>query len=351
MAFRSQYRVTADTWSALRAVDHARGFIDALALSPERLAEFERLALVEEAFHTTVIEGARVTLEQVERLIAGDAVEEVDRESRREVVNVVEASRLLRGHLDAGLPLTQAVLREAHRALVRGVRGGRAAPGAYRRVQNAVVDRSTGEVVYTPPPAYEVSARMGDLVDWLGGPGHEQHPVLAAAAAHYELAAIHPFLDGNGRTARLLASACIERAGYALPRLASLSAFHDRDRLAYYGALRPADQAPDLTGWVEYIARGVAGLAADLVERASRVLAIDLAVAEHGLNGRQRAALAGVKDSGAVTIRDQQARFPEVPRRTLQYELGQLVRSGLLRREGAGPSSRYLAGEDMSGAR
>ena len=317
MAYRPEFQVTAAAWTALRAVDHAEGFLAALALSPQRLAELQQAALAEEAFHTTVIEGARVTLEQAQRLVAGEPVEDVDPDSRREVVNYVEASRLLREHLDARLPFTQAVLRETHRRLVEGVRGGAAAPGSYRRVQNAVVDRATGETVYTPPPAFEVPRRMADLVDWLEGGARDVHPVVAAATAHYELAAIHPFLDGNGRAARLLSAACLERGGHRLTRLVSLSAHHDRDRRAYYAALRAADQAADLSGWVEYVATGIAALATDLTAQGVDVLSADAHAAQHGLNPRQRAAMAAARERGAITIREYQDLFPTTPRRSL----------------------------------
>lgn len=268
-------------------------------------------------------------------------------DSRREVENVVEAAALLRGHIAQGLPFTQAVIRETHRRLVQEVRGGAAAPGAYRKVQNAVVDKVTGEIVYTPPPAYLVPARTADLVDWLESSGRDQHPVVTAAIAHYELAAIHPFLDGNARAARLSANACLERGGYAYTRLVSVSAHDDGDRAAYYGALRSADIAPDLSGWIEYVATGIARTALDLTSHGVDVLWLDGLAIEHGLNDRQRVAVRSVRDTGGLTIRDYQALFPDTPRRTLQHELAQLVRAGLVVAEGAGPSTRYLAGSEL----
>jgi Fic family protein len=339
--------MTASTWKAVRSADRAQGFLEALSLSPRWIAELERSALAEEAYHTTVIEGSRVTLEQARRIATGDPTDDVDPDSRREVVNVIEAATLLREHLEAGLPFTQAVIREAHRRLVEGVRGGAAAPGAYRRMQNAVVDHATGEVVYTPPPAYAVPGRMADLVDWLESLGRDQHPVVTAALAHYELAAIHPFLDGNGRTARLISTACLVRGGYGFTRLISVSAHHDRDRSAYYGALRSADRAGDLTAWVEYIATGIAGLASELTSHGIDALWLDGLVLDHGLSDRQRIAVATVRGKGGLTIRDYQALFSETPRRTLQHELAQLVRAGLVVAEGAGPSARYRAGPEL----
>jgi Fic family protein len=347
VSYDPHFALTAATWSAVRAVDRAQGFLDALALSARWIAELERAALAEEAYHTTVIEGARVTLEQARRVLAGGPTEDVDPDSRREVANVVEAAALLRDHLAQGLPFTQAVIREAHLRLVQGVRGGAAAPGAYRRVQNTVVDQVTGEVVYTPPPAYAVPARMAELVDWLESTRRGQHPVVTAAIAHYELAAVHPFLDGNGRAARLIATACLERGGYGFTRLVSVSAHYDRDRAAYYGALRSADGAADLSAWIEYVATGIARTAIELTSRGVDALWLDGLAIEHGLNDRQRAAVRNVREMGGLAIRDYQALFPETPRRTLQHELGQLVRTGLVVAEGAGPSTRYLAGPPL----
>ena len=84
------------------------------------------------------------------------------------------------------------------------------------------------------------------------------HPVLVAGIAQFQFVHIHPFVDGNGRTSRLLRPCCLYRAGYDFKRLFTLSEFYDRDRSAFYAALQSVrEQDMDLTGWLDYFVHGL----------------------------------------------------------------------------------------------
>src|SRR5205807_3320038 len=98
---------------------------------------------------------------------------------------------------------------------------------------------------------------MTDFVAWL--PWETQiNPVLIAGIAQFQLVHIHPFVDGNGRTARLLSTLCLYRSGYDFKRLFSISEYYDRDRPAYYRAIQIVrEQRMDLTGWLEYFTDGL----------------------------------------------------------------------------------------------
>jgi Fic family protein len=115
--------------------------------------------------------------------------------------------------LEEGGPITEGLVREIHKRLVEGVRGGAAAPGDYRKIQNYVVNSATGETVYAPPPAHDVPIMMAELLDWLNQE-KDVHPVLASGVSQFQFVHIHPFLDGNGRTSRLLSTLYLYQAGY-----------------------------------------------------------------------------------------------------------------------------------------
>ncbi len=168
-------------------------------------------ALVLEAHHTTHIEGTQLTLDQAERLMAGEPVPEADPDDVRELLNYRRAFDFISEYLSIGAPITEGLIREIHKRLVEGVRGGAAAPGEYRKIQNYVVNSATGETIYAPPPAHEVPILMAKLVEWLNCEW-ETHPVLMSGIAQFQLVHIHPFLDGNGRTSRLLSTLCLYRA-------------------------------------------------------------------------------------------------------------------------------------------
>ena len=215
-------------------------------------------ALLLEAHHTTHIEGTRLTLEQAERLFSGQAVPEADPEDARELLNYRDAFEFVSGYLNDGRPITEGLIREIHRKLVAGVRGGAAQPGEYRRVQNYVANVNTSQIIYTPPAPLDVLPLMAELIAWLNATT-EIHPVLASGIAQFQLVHIHPFVDGNGRTSRLLSTLCLYRAGYDFKRLFSISEYYDRDRAAFYAAIQGVrHQGMDLTGWLDYFVEGLA---------------------------------------------------------------------------------------------
>ena len=99
---------------------------------------------------------------------------------------------------------------------------------------------------------------MTDLVKWLNA-DTGLNVVLVSGIAQFQLVHIHPFIDGNGRTARLLATLVMYRGNYDFKRLFTFSEFYDRDPSAYYGALqRVRSHDMDMTGWLEYYVGGLA---------------------------------------------------------------------------------------------
>lgn len=348
MSFALRFTVTNTITAALTRIERARGFLEAAKLSEDWIRRMGERALVLEAHHTTHIEGTRLTLHQSERLLAGEAVPEANPDDVRELLNYRRAFDFVSSYLGGGGPITEGLVREIHRRLVEGVRGGSAAPGEYRRVQNYVVNSASGEVVYTPPPAHDVPILMQELVGWLNDPG-DVHPVLASGVAQFQLVHIHPFLDGNGRASRLLSTLCLYRAGYDFKRLFTISAYYDRDRPAFYRAIQGVrERGMDLTGWLEYFTEGLATQLDEVKARGERAIHVDVLARRHGLSNRQTLALERVFDEGRLTIQDFEALCPGVNRRTLQRDLQDLVAKGLLAARGRTNRMEYIAGEGVA---
>ena len=258
-----------------------------------------------------------------------------DPDDVRELLNYRDAFEFVSGWLGGGEPITEGLIREIHRRLVEGVRGGSAAPGEYRRIQNHVVNSATGEIGYTPPPAYDVPILMRELVDWLREED-AAHPVLVSGIGQFQLVHIHPFLDGNGRTSRLLSTLCLYRSGYDFKRLFTISEYYDRDRTAFYRALQEVrEREMDLTGWLEFFTAGLATQLDEVKARGERTIRLDLLARQHALSTRQQAALSHVVEHGRLTIQDFEALCPEANRRTLQRDLKALVGKGLFTEAGA----------------
>lgn len=163
--FQPKFEISNAIAAGLTEIERARGFLEAAALSEEWVQTMGERAFVLEAHHTTHIEGTHLTLEESERLLAGQAVPEADPDEVRELLNYRSAFDFVSEYLDSGAKVTEGLVREIHKHLVEGVRGGEAAPGTYRKVQNYVVNAATGKTVYTPPPAQDVPVMVAELVE------------------------------------------------------------------------------------------------------------------------------------------------------------------------------------------
>jgi Fic family protein len=335
MAFIPRFAITNQITAGLTRIERARGFLEAAKLSADWLADMQTRALIREAHFTTHIEGTQLTLQQAERIFAGEPVPEARLDDRLEVLNYRNAFDLVAGHLGSGAPIAEQLIKDLHRQLVLGVRGNEAHPGEYRASQCYVVNSATRQITYTPPPPEKVPGLMEEFVAWLNE-SDDINPILAAGISQFQLVDIHPFCDGNGRTARLLSTLCLYRKGYDFKKLFTLSEYYDRNRPAYYAAIKSARQnGLELSPWLEYF---VEGLAAQLQEiQASGELAIKKTglIQRYGLSARQSAAIAQALAKGGLTIQEFQSLSPGISRRTLQRDLKELVQKGLLVQEGS----------------
>lgn len=337
MSFRPTYAITNKIAAALTKIERARGFLEAAKLSEDWITEMQNRALVLEAHHTTHIEGTHLTLAQSKKLLAGKQVAGVNPNDARELLNYRTAFKFVADNVERQSPVTEGMIREIHRLLVKGVRGGSAAPGKYRVVQNYVVNAATGEIIYTPPAANEVPLMMRDLIVWLNS-RTKAPQIIKAGIAQFQLVHIHPFLDGNGRTARLLSTAWLYRSGYDFRRLFSLSEYYDRDRPAYYRSIQGVREGNmDLTGWLEYFTVGLATQMQEVRRQGEAVIRQDLLLSKahkEGLKERPAALLAFLIKRGKGTIGDLESAFP-ISRRTLQRDLRMLAEHGFVRQVGS----------------
>ena len=165
-------------------------------------------------------------------------------------------------------------LRALHKTIIEGTRGAGLSAGEFRREDVTVGDRSGDRITvhHQPPPWHRVEEELRDLLEWMerskvkpkkgerrrGVVDTWVHPVIVAGIAHHRFVWIHPFLDGNGRTARMFTTMLLHQRRYDFKYLFSLSAWYNEDRDAYYGALRTADDGKDYTVWLEYFCGALA---------------------------------------------------------------------------------------------
>lgn len=175
-----------------------------------------------------------------------------------EILNLQDASEFVDDHVATGTPLTHGFVRELHRLATSGVETSpHHTPGEYRAVEVGI-QRSS----HRPPLASTVHAEMTALLDFANEPAPAQFQLLNMAVAHHRFVWIHPFSDGNGRTARLFSYAMIRSYGFApevaYPTINPTTVF-GADRQGYYDNLAAADTLLDegLTRWCEFVLRGI----------------------------------------------------------------------------------------------
>lgn len=253
------YTITPKAAQGLMAIEAARADVEHIHLPPTVEAELRRQARVRSTHYSTRIEGNRLTLAEAEKVVGEAKVDIRGRERDvREVRNYWNALVRVEEWAQAGKPVTEELIRRLH-AIVE--RGPRARPTPYRDGQNVIRDSTSGRIVYLPPEARDVPALMTSLVRWIGEAVKGTVPVpLIAGLAHYQFVTIHPYYDGNGRTARLLATFLLHRGGYGLQGFLSVEEHHARDLAGYYQALAvhphhnyyEGRANADLTSWIEY---------------------------------------------------------------------------------------------------
>ena len=161
--------------------------------------------------------------------------------------------------------------------------------GEYRKTQVVVKNAQTGEITFRPPPSVEVPFLLSDFIAWLNALGDQElHPALKAAIVHYELVRIHPFLDGNGRVARAVATQVLLCEGYDIKRFFSLEEYYDRDPMHYYEALQSVGKSEgNLSAWIEYFSEGLA-IELTRIKEKVKSLSTDLKI-KKSLGGQQLA--------------------------------------------------------------
>jgi len=131
-----------------------------------------------------------------------------------------------------------------HRLVLKGINDGYA--GVYRDQQVFI-----SGAVHTPPPPFKIQEQMDDLIMWYNGEAQRLHPIVRGAMLHAIFVGIHPFIDGNGRTSRLLLNLELMKSGYP-PIIIRVE-----NRLAYYNALAKAHTTKDYEDFVELVAKEV----------------------------------------------------------------------------------------------
>lgn len=350
--FKPKHTITEKILNNLTAITSAREIIEQAHLVPQWEAKLRRQALLHNTHSSTAIEGNKLTLDQVEALAEGKKVIATDKD-KKEVLNYILALEEI-PTIAEKKKLSKDTLLNIHKIITNSTLASPSDCGSFRNRQVYVGKRifnGTGfkEVVeYMPPKTERVPELVCEFIDWLNtSKTREINPVLLAGIVHYEIARIHPFIDGNGRVARLFATLVFYLSGFDHRRLFALDDYYDRDRNAYYAALKTVDKKTrDLTKWLEYFTEGVAFSVTEVKDAVLRLGSKAKGTkAQIPLTQRQMKIVEFVNTHGKVTNRDLQMLF-KISAQAVHKELNKLVELKVIKPQGKGRSLYYILAVD-----
>lgn len=350
--FRPSFRITAKITSALMQIEACRQAVNDLPIDAGVLRQLRETAALVTTHFSTQIEGNRLTLPEVRAAIKGERMPGRERDER-EVRNHFTAHAAMEKLAEEPGDLSEATIQCMHGLVM----SGRDKPSPWRAVQNVIKEAGSGGIVYLPPEAHDVPHLMRELVDWINTElaGGELPAPIVAALAHYQFATIHPYLDGNGRTARLLATLILRKAGYGLKGIYSLDEHYAKNLRAYYEALTVGTHnyydgrvEGDLTPFVGYFCAGMADAFTKVraaATRAEKEMTPDQSALLRDLDPRQRRLLELFRSQGSATSVEMAAHLKMSPRTLVQF-CRSWVASGFLEYQSPARKNRsYKLGE------
>lgn len=258
----------------LQAIERVRQTIELTILLPVVAEQLRQQAHIRSTHYSTRIEGNRLTLKETEQVIQQGRLFPGRERDVGEVERYYRALGQIENWVEGGQEVTESRVRKIHAMLYRG---NRARPTPYRDGQN-VIREANGQIVYMPPEAQDVPGLMAELVDWISSAQAEYSTPVIAGIAHYQFVTIHPFFDGNGRTARTLTTWILYRGGYDLGKFYALEEFYAEDLQGYYNALvtHPhhnyyfGRHQADITPWLDYFLKGMSVVFEKVAEEVAR---------------------------------------------------------------------------------
>ncbi|MCA9371597.1 Fic family protein [Candidatus Woesebacteria bacterium] len=344
--FSPQFSISNKILSHIATIEAVEEVIKHAPILPLWEKKFREDAIVRSVHHGTHIEGNMLEKDEAKNVLMGKDVMARSRDIQevinyRRVIDFIdeEAKRKI-------VSYSEKFISRLHTIIVDKILSPERA-GAYRTKQVVVRNSQTGEVTFRPPAPVEVPFLMKEFIIWLNNTKEEDlHPVLKAGIAHHELVRIHPYVDGNGRLARVLATLIMFRGGYDIRRFFSLEEYYDKDAIMYYESLQKASSG-QMTAWLEYFTYGASIEFTKIKEKILR-LSKDAKLKEQFggrqifLTERQMKIIEYIQEIGYLQNQAFDTLFPDLSEDSVLRDLKDLIDKGLLKKVGRTKAARYV---------
>ncbi len=342
--FKPNFKYTDKIVGDLTQIAAARELVLNSPFIPKWAVSLRREAIIRSAHSSTAIEGNRLSLEQVSDLAQGREIMAA-RKDRQEVLNYLKVLQSIYKLTD-GKKISEKDILKIHKMVTKDTLEKPSDCGVYRNRYVIVGNRLTGEVFFRPPSNKDVPKLMKALITWLNSFGAKAlDPIIEAGIAHYEFVRIHPFIDGNGRTARVLATLILYLRGFDTKQFFCLDDYYDSDRPAYYRVLQGVNQNTlDITKWLEYFVEGVKVSIVAVRERIIRLSSERLRKAKKGqiaLTERQMKIVEKIIQNEKITIGEVSKEFG-ITRQAALKEINKLIDLKVAKLKGKGRGAFYV---------
>lgn len=238
----------------LSKADRMLGRLDMYSEHVPNIDLFISMHVMKEATQSSRIEGTQTNME--EAILSKEDVPLDKRDDWTEVHNYInamnEAIKLLQS-----LPFSSRLIRNVHKVLLQGVRGEHKQPGEFRRSQNWIGGTSINDAIFVPPVHTSIPDLMEDIEKFVHNDNIDFPELLKIALIHYQFETIHPFLDGNGRTGRLMITLYLVSKGILKRPILYLSDYLEKHRNSYYTNLMKAREKNDICSWFKFFLNGI----------------------------------------------------------------------------------------------
>lgn len=359
--YEPKFSITHNLLLYISRIEAAKALIEHSAIVPAWEAKFRDDARLRTVFHGTHLEGVDLTKEQTDKVVQLDhlvspgevlqhsnvVAQERDIQEVINYRNVIQWINQWQDMIGAKPTYSEEILFTLHRLTTEKILPDEQV-GQYRKQQVVVRSIGTGEIAFRPPVSLEVPFLIQDFFEWLNSTTDSQtiHSIFKAAITHYELVRVHPFIEGNGRTGRALATLVMYVEDYDFKRFFSLEQYFDANIDEYYAALLSVQQNDgDMTYWLEYFCYGLA-IELDRVLQQVLKLSQDLQLKTRlgqqiALSERQIILFELLNKQGEVTSQDAQAVLPNVSVDTILRDIKDLIEKGLVKKSGVTKGVTY----------
>ncbi len=253
----------------LSKADRQLGRLDMYSEYIPNIDLFISMHVAKEATKSSKIEGTQTNIEDV--LLDKEDVSVEKRNDWEEVQNYIDALNNAVMSLK-DLPFSTRLIKQAHKILLRGVRGEHKQPGEFRKSQNWIGGASLSDAVFIPPVHTSVNELMGDLEKFVHNSEIFLPDLLKIALIHYQFETIHPFLDGNGRVGRLLIPLYLVEKAILKKPVMYLSDYLERNRMLYYDNLSVVREKNNITQWFKFFLVGIIETSKNGIETFDNIL-------------------------------------------------------------------------------